>query len=52
VALVPGNGVGPEVTAEARKVLDALELELAWTELDWGSASTTKGSGAWASARS
>jgi tartrate dehydrogenase/decarboxylase/D-malate dehydrogenase len=30
--------VGPEVTAEARKVLETLGLPFAWTELPWGSA--------------
>ncbi|HEU0337075.1 MAG TPA: isocitrate/isopropylmalate family dehydrogenase [Gaiellaceae bacterium] len=38
VALLPGDGVGPEVTAEARRVVDALGLSLEWTELPWGSA--------------
>jgi tartrate dehydrogenase/decarboxylase / D-malate dehydrogenase len=38
VALLPGDGVGPEVIAEARKAVDALGLEIAWTELPWGSA--------------
>ena len=38
VALLPGDGVGPEVTAEARKAVDALGLGLEWTELPWGSA--------------
>jgi len=38
VALIPGDGVGPEVVAEARKVLDAVVVGLAWTELPWGSA--------------
>jgi tartrate dehydrogenase/decarboxylase/D-malate dehydrogenase len=38
VALLPGDGVGPEVIAEARKVVDALEVGIAWTELGWGSA--------------
>ena len=38
VALIPGDGVGPEVTAEARRVVDALGLPLEWTELPWGSA--------------
>jgi tartrate dehydrogenase/decarboxylase/D-malate dehydrogenase len=38
VALLPGDGVGPEVIAEARKALDALGLSLEWTELPWGSA--------------
>ncbi len=38
IASLPGDGVGPEVIAEARKALDALGLDLAWTELPWGSA--------------
>ena len=38
VALLPGDGVGPEVVAEARKAVDALGLPVAWTELPWGSA--------------
>ena len=37
IALLPGDGVGVEVTAEARKVVDALGLDIEWTELDWGS---------------
>ena len=38
VALLAGDGVGPEVTVEARRVVDALGLPLQWTELPWGSA--------------
>ena len=38
VALLPGDGVGPEVVAEARKAVDALGLPIAWTDLPWGSA--------------
>jgi tartrate dehydrogenase/decarboxylase/D-malate dehydrogenase len=38
VALLPGDGVGPEVIAEARKVLDAIGCDIDWTELPWGSA--------------
>jgi tartrate dehydrogenase/decarboxylase / D-malate dehydrogenase len=38
VAVLPGDGVGPEVIAEARKALDALGLPIDWTELPWGSA--------------
>jgi len=38
IALLPGDGVGPEVVAEARKALDALGLAAEWVELDWGSA--------------
>jgi tartrate dehydrogenase/decarboxylase/D-malate dehydrogenase len=38
IAVIAGDGAGPEVIAEARKALDALGLDLAWTELPWGSA--------------
>jgi tartrate dehydrogenase/decarboxylase / D-malate dehydrogenase len=38
IAVLPGDGVGPEVVAEARKAVDALGLPLSWTELPWGSA--------------
>jgi tartrate dehydrogenase/decarboxylase/D-malate dehydrogenase len=37
IALLPGDGVGPEVIAEARRAVDALGLSLEWTELPWGS---------------
>ncbi|HSL63920.1 MAG TPA: isocitrate/isopropylmalate family dehydrogenase, partial [Gaiellaceae bacterium] len=36
VAVIAGDGAGPEVVAEARKAVDALGLALEWTELDWG----------------
>ena len=36
VAVIAGDGVGPEVVAEARKAVDALDLDLDWHELDWG----------------
>jgi tartrate dehydrogenase/decarboxylase/D-malate dehydrogenase len=38
VAVIAGDGAGPEVVAEARKVVDALGLELTWHELPWGTA--------------
>ncbi len=38
VAVIPGDGVGPEVVSEARRVVDALALDVEWTELPWGSA--------------
>src|SRR6187200_3089371 len=38
VALLPGDGVGPEVIAEARRAVDALGLGIEWMELAWGSA--------------
>jgi tartrate dehydrogenase/decarboxylase/D-malate dehydrogenase len=36
IAVIAGDGAGPEVVAEARKVVDALGLELEWRELGWG----------------
>jgi tartrate dehydrogenase/decarboxylase / D-malate dehydrogenase len=38
IAVIPGDGAGPEVTAEARKAVDALGLDVEWTELPWGTA--------------
>lgn len=38
VVLLPGDGVGPEVVAQARRVVDALGCDIAWTEVPWGSA--------------
>jgi tartrate dehydrogenase/decarboxylase / D-malate dehydrogenase len=37
VAVIPGDGVGPEVIVEARKVVDATDVGITWTELPWGS---------------
>jgi tartrate dehydrogenase/decarboxylase / D-malate dehydrogenase len=37
VAVIAGDGAGPEVVAEAVKAVDALGLDLEWAELDWGS---------------
>jgi len=43
LALIPGDGVGPEVVAEGKKILTALsnlepELNFTYTEFPWGSA--------------
>jgi tartrate dehydrogenase/decarboxylase / D-malate dehydrogenase len=38
IAVIAGDGAGPEVVAEARKTVDALGLAIAWTDLPWGSA--------------
>jgi 3-isopropylmalate dehydrogenase len=38
IAILPGDGIGPEVTAEARRVLDALNLGLDYEEAPVGGA--------------
>lgn len=38
IAILPGDGIGPEVTAEARRVLDALDLGLSYEEAPVGGA--------------
>ncbi|MEH3158033.1 MAG: 3-isopropylmalate dehydrogenase [Sphingomonas taxi] len=38
IALLPGDGIGPEVIAEARRVLDALTLDLSYEEAPVGGA--------------
>ncbi len=38
IAVIAGDGAGPEVIAEARKAVDALGLGLEWVELPWGTA--------------
>ena len=37
VAVIPGDGAGPEVVAEACKAVDALGVGVEWNELPWGS---------------
>src|SRR5690606_32206948 len=36
--LIPGDGIGPEVAAAARRVIDAAGAELEWIELPAGAA--------------
>ncbi len=36
VAVIAGDGVGPEVIAAAREALAATGVAIDWTELDWG----------------
>ncbi|WP_447728443.1 3-isopropylmalate dehydrogenase [Sphingomonas koreensis] len=38
IAVLPGDGIGPEVTAQARRVLDALDLGLTFEEAPVGGA--------------
>ena len=42
IAVLPGDGIGPEVTAEARRVLEALDLGLAFEEAPVGGAAYRK----------
>ena len=36
VVFLPGDGIGPEVTASARRVLEASGIEIDWVEADMG----------------
>jgi tartrate dehydrogenase/decarboxylase/D-malate dehydrogenase len=36
VAVLPGDGIGPEVIRVARAAVDALHVAIRWTELSWG----------------
>jgi tartrate dehydrogenase/decarboxylase/D-malate dehydrogenase len=36
IAVIAGDGAGPEVIAEARKVVDACGLDIVWNDLPWG----------------
>jgi tartrate dehydrogenase/decarboxylase/D-malate dehydrogenase len=38
IAVIAGDGIGPEVVAEARTVVDATGVSIEWIELPWGSA--------------
>jgi len=38
VAVIAGDGIGPDVVAEARRVVDATGSSIEWVELPWGSA--------------
>jgi 3-isopropylmalate dehydrogenase len=42
IALMPGDGIGPEVTREAVRILDALNLGLTFVEVDVGGAAYRK----------
>ena len=45
IAVIPGDGTGPEVVAEARKALDAAagvcDVKLDYTEFNWGGTITS-----------
>ena len=42
VCLIPGDGIGPEVTAAAREVVDATGVRIEWIELPAGAAAAEK----------
>jgi isocitrate dehydrogenase (NAD+) len=43
IVLIPGDGIGPEVTAAARRVLEATGLSVEWVELPAGAAAIDQG---------
>jgi isocitrate dehydrogenase (NAD+) len=43
IVMIPGDGIGPEVTAAARRVLDAAGLSAEWVELPAGAAAIEQG---------
>jgi tartrate dehydrogenase/decarboxylase/D-malate dehydrogenase len=45
VAVIAGDGVGPEVVEEARGVVDASGATIEWADLDWGSERWLRGDG-------
>ena len=43
IVLIPGDGIGPEVTGAARRVLDATGLSAEWVELPAGASAIEQG---------
>lgn len=43
IVLIPGDGIGPEVTAAARRVLEAVGLDAQWIELPAGASAVEQG---------
>src|SRR5687767_15882210 len=43
IVMIPGDGIGPEVTAAARRVLEAAGLQAEWVELPAGVAALEQG---------
>ncbi len=43
VTLIPGDGIGPEITAATRKVLEATGLRFVWDEQVAGMAAVNRG---------
>src|SRR6188472_422767 len=43
IVLIPGDGIGPEVTAAARRVIEATGLSVEWVELPAGATAIDQG---------
>src|SRR3954463_351191 len=43
IVLIPGDGIGPEVTAAAKRVLEAAGLKAQWVELPAGASAIDQG---------
>ena len=43
IVLIPGDGIGPEVTTAARRVIEAAGLSVEWVELPAGAAALEQG---------
>jgi len=43
IVLIPGDGIGPEVTRATRRVLEAAGLSVEWVELPAGSSAIEQG---------
>ena len=43
IVLIPGDGIGPEVTGAARRVLEAAGLDVAWVEVPAGATAVEQG---------
>src|SRR5690349_17827252 len=43
IVLIPGDGIGPEVTSETRRVVEAAGLSVEWVELPAGATAIEQG---------
>src|SRR5947208_14719876 len=43
IVLIPGDGIGPEVTAATRRVIEAAGLSVEWVELPAGASALEQG---------
>lgn len=45
IGVIPGDGIGPEITASTMRILEATGLEAEWVYLDAGLSAIEKGKG-------